>query len=255
MSVDGKQIYTHQNPVILHSDHYEIQPARVAIFDTAAGLDVPPVKILPAPRQVTIMGAGADGTIYLGGRDVYAMNPETGDVEIAIASASLNDPNFALRDVLTIWNIGADSGEFYRMYSSAEYADDSQNLETARWHWGYERVDLTTGETQSREFGPLEEVLFSSIRRPGHPHQVYAVLNNLVKFDASELRILDSQSLNHSYYCINFTPDGSRVVLAGAANEVAVHDAETLEKLGSVMMPGDMSMSSTQLFRAVSPGT
>lgn len=253
ISPDGSRIYTHQNPVLLHSDHYSIQDTRIAVFDTGAGLDTAPLETFPAPRQVSIMATDDKGTLYLGGRDIYAMDPTTGAYEITLPSASVDDPRFSQRDSLTVWNIGATADEFIRLYSAAEYTDASQDLASARWHWGYERVDLATGTASSREFGPLDQVLFSGMTRPGHPDQVYAVLNNLVKFDAKTKAKIASQPINHSYYCINFTPDGSRIVLAGAANEVAVHDADTLEKLGSVQLPGDMSMASSQLFRA-SPG-
>lgn len=248
ISPDGSEIYTHQNPVALMSDHYEIQDARIAVFKTSAGMKARPERTFPAPRQVTIMATDASGKLYLGGRDVYRMDTTTGDYEVALASASLDDPKFAPRDVLTVWNIGSASDEFIRLYSSAEYQAGSQDPATARWHWGYERVDLSTGEVEDKEFGPLEEVFFSGMTRPGHRDQVYAVLNNLVKFDVTSKSKVASQDIDHSYYCINFSTDGNTVYLGGAANEVTGYDAESLEKLGTMTLSGDMSMSSTHVF-------
>ena len=195
------------------------------------------------------MATDDNGRLYLGGRDIFVMNVNTGDYEIALASASLDKPGFAPRDVLTVWNIGKVSNEFIRLYSSAQYQDESEDLATARWHWGYERVDLRSGETEDREFGPLQEAFFTGMTRPGHRNQVYAVLNNLVKFDASTKTQLASRDIDHSYYCINFSTDGDTVYLGGAASNIAGFDAETLEPLGSVELTGDMSMSSTQVFR------
>ena len=249
ISPDGSEIYTHQNPVSLMSDHYQVGDTRVAVFRTDAGLQARPDRTLPAPRQVTIMATDNSGKLYLGGRDIFVMDVNSGDYEIALASASLDKPGFAPRDVLTVWNIGKVSGEFIRLYSSAQYLDDSEDLATARWHWGYERVDLETGEVEDREFGPLQEAFFSGMTRPGHRDQVYAVLNNLAKFDVTSKTQTASQDIDHSYYCINFSTDGNTVYLGGAANNIAAYDAETLERLGTVQLTGDMSLSSTQVFR------
>lgn len=248
ISPDGSEIYTHQNPVTLMSDHYQVGDARIAAFKTDGGLEVRPDRTFEAPRQVTIMATDKSGRLYLGGRDIFVMDVSTGSYEVALASASLDKPDYTPRDVLTVWNIGSVSNEFIRLYSSAQYQDDSKDLATARWHWGYERVDLTTGEVEDREFGPLQEAFFSGMTRPGHRDQVYAVLNNLVKFDAGSKEQLASQDIDHSYYCINFSTDGNTVYLGGAASNIAGFDAETLERLGTVQLSGDMSMSSTQVF-------
>lgn len=248
ISPDGSEIYTHQSPVTLMSDQYRVGEARIAAFKTDAGLEVRPDRTFSAPRQVTIMATDKSGKLYMGGRDIFSMDVNTGDYDIALASASLNDPSYTPRDILTVWNIGSVSGEFIRLYSAAQYQDDSQDLATARWHWGYERIDLETGEATDSEFGPLQEAFFTGMTRPGHRDQVYAVLNNLVKFDVPSKTQVASQDIDHSYYCINFSTDGSIVYLGGAADNIAAFDAETLERIGTVQLTGDMSMSPTQVF-------
>jgi quinohemoprotein amine dehydrogenase beta subunit len=250
VSPDGKWVYTHQNPTRLLVDRYEVLDSRIAAYDTGAGLDAMPAKTFPAPRQITIMAAGDDGTLYLGGRDIYAMNTETGETRIALASQSVGDPGESPRDSLTVWPIGAINNEMVRMYSAARYRDDSQDLATADWVWGYERVDLETGEAEARIFGPLEVVLFSGMARPSDANQFYGVLTQLKKFDVAEQKELASVDLEHSYYCINFSTDGSEVYLAGTFNDVAVYDADTLEKLANIELPGgDMSLANSRVFR------
>jgi quinohemoprotein amine dehydrogenase beta subunit len=248
ISPDGAEIYTHQNPVTLMSDQYRVEDTRIAVYRTDAGLEARADRSFPAPRQVTIMATGKNGTLYMGGRDIYSMDVDTGEWKIALPSASRNDPAFLPRDVLTVWNIGSVSGEFIRLYSSAEFAEGSQDPATARWHWGYERVDLETGEVEDKEFGPLQEAFFTGMTRPGHRDQVYAVLNNLAKFDVNTKTQVASQDIDHSYYCINFSTDGDTVYLGGAADNIASFDAETLERKGTVQLTGDMSMSPTQVF-------
>lgn len=249
VSKDGKSLYTHQNPTLIMPDRYEVQPSRIAVYDTSAGLDARPVRTLPAPRQVTIMATGEDGTLYLGGHDIYAMNPETGDTEIALASHSRNDPLESQRDVLSVWPLGAQNNEMVRMYSAARFADASGDMDTAEWIWGYERIDLATGAAHSQPYGPLEVVLFSGMARPGHPDEFYAALTQLKKFDASTQRELASVDLEHSYYCVNFASDGSELYLAGTFNDIAVYDPETLTLIDNIQLPGgDMALATAQVF-------
>jgi len=218
-------------------------------FLFSSGLDAQAVRTFPAPRQITIMATGADGTLYMGGRDIFAMNPDTGATRMVLPSQSVDDPGASQRDSLTVWPIGAVNNEMVRMYSAALYKDDSQNLETADWVWGYERVDLATGAAEAKVFGPLEVVLFSGMARPGDPNQFFGVLTQLKKFDVAQRKELASVDLDHSYYCINFATDGSEVYLAGTFNDIAVYDPDSLEKLGNIQLPGgDMSLANSAVF-------
>ncbi len=249
ISPDGKSLYTHQNPVRLLSDHFEVMDTQIAVYNTADGLKAQPVKTYPAPRQVTIMATDKNGTLYLGAPDIYAMNPNTGETRLAIKSRGLKNPHFSQRDSLTVWPIGSVSNEFIRMYTTARYQDETQDIDKAKWLWGYERIDLTTGEAESREFGPLEVVLFTGMTRPGDKNQMYAVLTQLKKYDVSIQQELMSVDLEHTYYCLNFSTDGSKIYLAGTFNDIAIYDADTLQKLGNIQLTGgDMSMSTPQIF-------
>lgn len=250
VSPDGKELYTHQNPTLLLVDRYEVQDSRVAVYATDAGLDAKPARFLPAPRQVTIMATGADGTLYMGGRDIYAMDVKSGESRIALPSQSRNDPMESPRDSLTVWPVGGVNNEMVRMYSAAHYTDESRNLDTADWVWGYERIDLLTGEPETKIFGPLEVVLFSGMARPSDSNQFYGVLTQLKKFDVQQRKELMSVDLDHSYYCINFSTDGSEIYLAGTYNDIAIYDADTLEKKGNIQLPGgDMAMANTRVFK------
>ncbi len=249
LSPDGSRLYSHQNPTRLLIDRYEVQDSRIAVYDTGAGLDAKPLKTYPAPNQVTIMATGADGTLYMGGRDIHALDPETGEVSIALASQSVDDPLEGPRDSLTVWPIGGVSNEMVRMYSAARYPSAAQNPEEAEYIWGYERVDLQTGQAESRIFGPLEVVLFSGMARPSDPNQFYGALTQLKKFDVAERKVLQTVDLDHSYYCVNFSRDGSELYLAGTFNDIAVYDADSLEKLANIELPGgDMSLANTRVF-------
>ena len=248
ISPDGREIYTHQNRVQLQRDRYLLQAPQIAVFDTSAGLDTQPVRSFDGPRQVTVMATDASGSLYLGGPDIYRMDVATGDYEIALASRSLEDPAYSQRDVLTVWPLGEVNDELIRMYSAARYRGESGDMDNADWIWGYERVDLKTGETEDRDFGPLEVVLFTGMRRPGHLDKMYGVLTQLKEFDVPSQSVTRTIELEHTYYCVNFSTDGSRLYLSGALSDVAVYDADSLEKITNIQLRGDMGMANSYVF-------
>lgn len=251
LSTDGKRLFVFQAPVQLFTDHYEVQGTRVAVFDTSAGLNVTASRTLPAPRQVTIMKTGADGTLYLGGPDIYAMNSETGETRVALASRNRKDPAFGPRDVLTVWNIGESSGEFVRMFSAPRWKPGAEgDADQAQLVWGFEKVDLASGVASDAVAGPLEVGLFTGMTRPGHPDQFYSVLTQLQRFDVPNQRIDKSVDLDHSYYAVDFGTDGDTLYLTGTFNDVAIYDAESMTKLGNITLPGgDMATGGPKIFR------
>ena len=105
-----------------------------------------------------------------------------------------------------------------------------------------------TGETGDREFGPLEVVLFTGMRRPGHLDKMYGVLTQLKEFDVPSQSVTRTIELEHTYYCINFSTDGSRLYLSGALSDVAIYDADSLEKITNIQLRGDMGMSNSYVF-------
>jgi quinohemoprotein amine dehydrogenase beta subunit len=248
VSPDGREVYTHQNRVQLKRDRYELQKPLIAVFDTGAGLDTQPVRTFDGPRQVTIMATDASGALYLGGPDIYRMDVATGDYEIALASRSLEDPAYGPRDVLNFWPLGEVNDEMIRMYGVSRYRGESGDLDNADAVWGYERVDLKTGETEDQDFGPLETVLFTGMRRPGHLDKMYGVLTQLKEFDVPSQTETRSIELEHTYYCINFSTDGSRLYLSGALSDVAVYDADSLERITNIQLSGDMGVANSYVF-------
>ena len=78
VSHDGKELYTIANPTRMLNDRYEVQAPRLDVYATDAGASAKPVRSFPAPRQLTIMQSGDDGTLYVAGADVYKVNVKTG---------------------------------------------------------------------------------------------------------------------------------------------------------------------------------
>ena len=244
VSKDGTEVYTVRNPVRLHADHYEVLPAELAVYDAAAGLDAKPKATFPAPRRTSVMAADRNGKVYLAAHDIVAMDPKTGATEVAIANYSWDRPTYSGPDVLAFWPIGSQNDEFMLLYSAAVFADATQQ-EMTDFVWGYQSVDLTTGETEIADFASFEVIMFSAVRNPKAENELYGVYTQLSKHDVATGELIKRVDLPHTYYVINISSDGSEVYVGGTNDDIGVYSTATLEKLGEMRVPsgGDMSVS------------
>lgn len=249
VSPDGKELYTVQNPTLLHRDRYEVQSPRLAVYDTAAGLDAKPARTFPAPRQITIMQTGDDGALYMVGADFYKVDVNTGEREVVIPMRDWGRPNYSPPDVLYAWPIQSPSRDFTILYTAAKFQDDKQDMETAEFKYGLMNVNLKTGKTEVADFAPVEELYFTGVRSPKDRNHIFGVLNGLRKYDIAAQKQIASADLEHAYYVATINRDGSRVYLSGTFNEVAVYNADDLKRLATIQLPGgDMSLGTAQVF-------
>ncbi|NAW11673.1 quinohemoprotein amine dehydrogenase subunit beta [Halomonas sp. D1-1] len=244
VSPDGSRLYSVWDRVRLGLDHYEVLEPQLAVYDTASGLDAEPIATFPAPRQVTTMAAAEDGYLYLAGADIYRMDPENGDTEIAIANRNWDRPDFSPPDSLAIWSMGEVTDEFLRPYTVAEHPGE----ENEAWHWGISRVDLTSGETENKEIAPFEFIIFSMVSDPREQDVFYGVYTQLSKLDSRTREIVKVIDLDHTYYSINTSYDGSRIYLGGASSDIAIYD-DDFNDLGRIELPGDMSTATLKVAR------
>lgn len=249
ISPDGKEIYTHQNRVKMMNDHYELLPPQIAVFNTADGLNVKANRTYDAPRQIVTMDRLESGELVMGGQDIFLMDIHSGKYEMILPSLHDNQPGYSGKDVLTVWQMGKINNEFYRMYSRAKFNGKDGDLANAEYIWGHEIVDLKTGKASAKDFGPIETVLFTSTRRPGQLNRVYGTLNDLKEYDSNTQKLIRSVDLPYTYYCINFSHDGSKIYLSGALADVAVYDADTLENIATIPLTGDGAMSTSIVFK------
>lgn len=249
ISPDGKEIYTHQNRVKMMNDHYELLTPQIAVFNTADGLKVKASRSYDSPRQVATMDTLESGELIMGGQDIFLMDIHSGKYEVILPSLHENKSGYSAKDVLSIWQMGKVNNEFYRMYNQAKFNGEDGDIANADFMWGHEIVNLKTGEVATQNFGPLETVLFTSIRRPGQLNRVYGTLNELKEYDSTTKKLIRSVDLPFTYYCINFSHDGSKIYLSGALDQVAVYDPDTLENIANIKLTGDGSMSTSIVFK------
>lgn len=244
VSKDGRQLYTVRNPVRRYADRYEVLPPEFAVYNTAAGLEAKPTAIHPAPRRSTLLATDRKGKVYIAGHDIYRVDPANGETEIAIANASWDRPTYSGPDVLAFWPTGSQNDEMLLMYTAAVFTDEKQE-ELADFVWGYQSVDLTSGETKIADFASFEVLMFSAVRAAQSPEHLFGVYTQLSKHNLETQELVKRVDLPHTYYVINISSDGKLVYVAGANEDIGIYDTETLERVGEILIPsgGDMSLS------------
>ncbi len=249
LSNDGRQLYVIQTPTTLHADHYRAGEPRLAVYDARAGANARPQRTMPAPRQVTVMATGHDGSLFMVGPDIYKFNPETGQHTVAIPSRNWQRPRYAPPDVLSVWPLKNANDDFTILYTTAKFKGKTDDLENADWVYGYFNVNLKTGETETRDFAEFTEIYFTGVRSPKDPNLMFGVLNRLAKYDIRQKKLIGAADIPHSFYTISMNRTGSKVYLGGTWNNLAVYDADKLQPLTTVVLPGgDMGAASPQVF-------
>lgn len=250
VSKDGREVYTVRNRTRIHADRYEVLEPELAVYDTSAGLDAQPVRTFPAQRRTTIMATEKSGKILAAGFDIVEIDPKTGETTVKIPNASWDRPTYSQPDVLAFWPIGTQNDEFMLLYTAAVFTDEKQT-EMADFVWGYESVNLTTGETEIADFASLEVLMFSAVRGSTSSKDLYGVYTQLSHHDLSSNSLVKRVDLPHTYYCINISSDGKTLYVGGTQDDIGIYDAATLERKGEVILPtgGDMGVSTLHVIQ------
>jgi quinohemoprotein amine dehydrogenase beta subunit len=250
VSTDGTELYTIQNPVEHKADRMEVMEPRLAIYEITDGLNARPVRTFPVKRRITKIAASATGEVILGGADVEAIDPRNGDTRVVTALANWDrGPLWLPPDAFAMHSQGEHVNEYIMPYVTAEFESEEWDFETANWWWGMSRVDLDTGEAVRQEIVPFEFIVFTFVSDPRAPNILYGAFNTLSKHDIETRETLIVKDLPHTYYSVNISRDGERLYIGGGAHIVAIHDSATLEKIGQIELPGDMSTADLRVAR------
>lgn len=250
VSADGKELYTVQNRVRQHPDRLEALAPQLAVFNIADGLEAQPVRTFPVKRRITKIAATSTGEVVLGGADVEAIDTKTGATRIVTPLASWDrGPLWAPPDAFAMHSQGEHLNEYIMPYVTAKFADESGNMETAEWWWGMSRVNLETAEAEAMETVPFEFIVFTFVTDPNNREILYGAFNQVSKHDIKEKKTLAVEPLARTYYAINISGDGKTLYVGGAANDISIHEAATLKKIGGIELSGDMSTSDLRVAR------
>lgn len=244
VSADGTELYTVQNPVKKHRDRFEVMQPRLAVFNIEDGMNATVVRTFPVDRRITKIATTAQNEVILGGADLKAINPKTGDIRMVSKLANWEKgPLWLPPDAFAMHSQGEQANEYIMPYVTAKFDSEEWNFETAEWWWGMSRVDLETGEAERVETIPFEFIIFNFITDPRDSNILYGSFNTLSKHDISKNETLAVHELGHTYYDLNISGDGKTIYVGGTSSDISVHDSETLDKIGSIQLTGDMSTS------------
>ncbi len=249
VSHDGKELYAVQTPTTINRDHYRVGEPRFAVYDTAAGVNAKPLRVFPAPRQTYIMQTADDGSVFLAGPNLYKVDVKAGTMTTALPIRDWERKTHAPLDVLYFWPVQTAARDFTMLYTTAQFKDEKQDPATADLQYGMISVDLKTGQTEAREFGPLTEIYFTGLRSPKDRNIIYGLLHRLAKYDISARKMVQAVELEHTYYTLLSNQSGSRIYLTGTLNDIAIYDADSLTRVGNIQLPGgDMGAGTGQVF-------
>lgn len=249
VSADGKELYTVQNPVVQHRDRFEVKQPRLAVFETADGLNAKPKRFFPVDRRITKIGALESGEVILGGADLKAINPANGDVRTLVKLQNWERPadKWVPPDAFAMQAQGEHVGEYILPYVTVKWNGEPGDMEQAEFWWGMNRIDLASGEVESKEIVPFQFIFFNLVTDPNNKDIVYGAFNNLSKHDVNKRQTLATEDLDHTYYTINMTRDGKTIYIGGTSSDISIHDPVTLKKIGSIQLPGDMSTADLRI--------
>lgn len=233
ISPDGKELAVFQSPVKLGLGEYEVQDTYIAIYDPEAGIGAKPVRTLKAPRRTAILAYSNDGSkLYAIGWDITALDPKTGDVLGVHKVRTWERPGYGSPDVLDVWPQWEQADMFSTPYFAVR--TDVDPGDPTAYKTGLLRLDLETDQFEYKDFEDTSVVIFSSVVNPVRRNEMYLVYTQLTKVDFDKPAIDQRINLDHTYYSVNVSSDGSEVYVGGTMNDIAVYSTDTLERLGTI---------------------
>jgi quinohemoprotein amine dehydrogenase beta subunit len=250
ISPDGSELFVFQSPVRLLPGEYQVQPTRIAVYDTAGGVGAEPIRTFEAPRRTAILAMAEDGSkLYAVSWDIYALDPQTGEIIETLPVRTWDRPNYSEPDVLGVWPQWDATGIYTNPYFAVR--TDLDPDDAAAYKTGLLSLDLGSGEFSTIDFEDTAVIIFSTVVNPVRPDEVYGVYTTLSKIDREEGAVLERIDLDHTYYAVNVASDGSELYVGGTMDDIAVYDTETFEQLGKIEMPGggDQVLASLRLIQ------
>ena len=237
MNHKGDHLYVHVKPVRQLIDRYVVDAPQVWSVDPVTGKTQ---KIAEVPQGVAALAITRDErTLLAWGRDLYYIDLSQGRITDTYPLMNSVNPSEGALNTLALFIQFERSGIFSIPY----YTKDPI---TAKDLMGLVDLDVETGHVDTVELGaPIP--LYSAVVSPDRK-RAYAVMNQLVAVDLEQKRVTKVVDLDRTRYVANISRDGKRVFVSGAAPFIHVYDAESLQLLKTVELPGDPAVTA---FRAL----
>ncbi|HVO48412.1 MAG TPA: quinohemoprotein amine dehydrogenase subunit beta [Steroidobacteraceae bacterium] len=246
---DGRELIVYELPVKLGLSEDHVEETRFAVFRTDAGVGAKPVRQFPAPRRVHTLLSRKDGKSFFAvGFELYEFDVQTGRQLAEQGIRNWTYTNHTIPDVLAFWPVSEPTGVFSTpVYSSvppsAGQADPVPKTALMT-------LDLASGELQYHDFEDTAALIFSMVLGPTRT-EAYGVYSQLTKVDTRTNTLTKRVDLDHTYYAVLVSTDGSEVYAAGAMCDVTVFDSVTLDKKANIRLTGcgDQSITSPRVIR------
>jgi quinohemoprotein amine dehydrogenase beta subunit len=248
VSLDGRKLYVYQIPTRMKKNEYESLPTRIAVYNTADGINAQPVKTFPAPRRISLLAPTGNSDRVVGlGADIYVIDAKAGKVDRTHPLRHWQRKGMGEPDILSMWH----QYEQSRVLSSPYYVakTDADPASPEAFKVGILNFDLDTEKLSYAELANAETAIFSSVVNPVKRTEVFTVMNQIFRADMTKKEFVQRLDLDQTYYAINISSDGKELYLGGALDKVAVYDTATLTKRGEITMPGgaDQSVASMRI--------
>jgi quinohemoprotein amine dehydrogenase beta subunit len=250
ISPDGKELFVFESPVRLLLGEYQVQPTRIGVYDTAAGIGAEPIRSFEAPRRTAVLAMSKDGSkLYAVSWDIYVLDPKTGAEIGRHPLRTWQRANYSEPDVLGVWPQWETTGIYTNPYFAIR--TDLDAADPAAYKTGLMSLDLASGKFEIKDFEDTSVIIFSTVVNPVRQQEVYGVYTTLSKIDREQGSVLERIELDHTYYAVNIASDGSELYVGGTMNDIAVYDTKTFEKLGRIEMPDgrDQVLASLRLIQ------
>jgi hypothetical protein len=250
ISPDGRELLVIQSPVRLELGEYEVQPTRIAVYDTAAG-----ARRRAGPH---LRGAAAHRDPRHLERRQQAVRGQLGHLRARpadrrdhrhVAGAQLGPGE--LRHTGRTRRMAAVGCDRHLHQPVSRGAHRSRPFGPAAFKTGLLSLDLETGAFETKDFEDTSVIIFSTVVNPVRPQEVYGVYTTLSKIDREAGEVLERIELDHTYYTVNVASDGGELYVSGTMSDIAVYDTETFEQLGRIEMPdgADQALASLRLIQ------
>ncbi|MCX7177684.1 MAG: quinohemoprotein amine dehydrogenase subunit beta [Proteobacteria bacterium] len=246
VSPDGKEIAIFVLPVKMFSGEYQVQDTYIAVYDTASGLAAKPIRSFPAPRRTTLLAYSPDAKrLYAMGWDITVMDPKDGKVTGTHPVRHWERKNFGEPDTLAVWPLWGASNVYTFPYAVPRTDRKPDAPDAMRS--GIYTLDLATDKASYKEFENSSVVLFSAAINPVRRKEAYSVYTTLSKIDLDKGKLVKRIDLEQTYYVVPVSRDGKELYLGGAGSTIAIYDAATFKRLGTVRMPGDADQATATM--------
>lgn len=244
VSPDGRELVIMQSVTRLEKTEMVVEAPRIAVYRTDAGVQAKPDRLLPAPRRtVLLLYNDAGDRLYAVSWDIEVLDPRDGRRLETLKAMNWERPNYAPPDIFGVWGQYEQARVFVNPYFALR--TDKSPDDPAAWKTGMLTLDLKTGEYRMDDFEETAAIMFSSVVNPVDRNEAFSVYTQLTKTDLANDRLVKRVDLDHTYYTINIAADGSEVYLGGTMNDIAIYATDTLEKIGTIDLPGDADMGTS----------